>query len=103
MEKDFDFNSVGKRLPYTVADEYFEKITKQTLLNARQRRRGRLFRRTIGIAASVIIICTVSLLYLTNSTNRDYTVDELISQMSDSELNTLMIINVSDVLLNEEL
>lgn len=99
MDKEFDFNSVGKSIPYTVDDRFFESVSEKILVKSRQRRNTLIIKRFVGIAASIVIVCCVSLFYVNN---RYTTVDELISKMSDTEIEYLVAISDSDVLLNEE-
>lgn len=101
MEKEFDFNTVGKRLPYSVTEKTLDTITTRILTKARQQRDRRLKRLIIGVAASLILICCATALYYTNGSN--VTVDELITSMSDNELEVLVSMSDSDILFNEEL
>lgn len=100
MEKEFDFNSVGKRLPYDVKDGVLEEISMKTLHKAHQQNNRRFLRRVIGVAASLIIVCCATAIYY--STGNDVTVDELITNMSDNELEVLVSMSDSDILFNEE-
>lgn len=101
-DKKFDFNSVGKRLPYKQIDSYFENITAETLALAKKRNNKRLLlRRAFSVAASIIVLFSVSLLYFNNSSKKEVSIDELITQMSDNDLNTLMSLSENDDLLNE--
>lgn len=100
MEKEFDFGTIGKQVPYTVSDGFFEKATSDTLCRLRKRRQNRILKRVVGVAASIILVCCVSMFYLERPR---LTMDELITKMSDSELETLMLMSENDVLVNEEL
>lgn len=100
MEKEFDFGTIGKQVPYTVSDGFFEKATSDVLCKAYKRRQIRILKRVTGVAASVILVCCVSMFYFDRPV---LTVDELITQMSDSELEVLMLMSENDVLFNEEL
>lgn len=100
IKKEFDFSQVGKRVPYVVNDGFFEKVTSDVLCKVRNRRKTRVLKRVFGVAASVLLICGVSMLYFGRHT---LSMDELITQMSDSELEDLMLITENDVLVNEEL
>lgn len=102
MNKEFDFKSVGKQLPYKQEDEYFENITVKTILLAKKRDSKRiLLRRVFGVVASVIIICSASLLYFSGDAEKNISIEEVITEMSDNELNTLMSLSENDDLLNE--
>lgn len=100
MKKEFDFDTIGKRLPYTLKEGTMEDMTARTLIKVRQHKNNRLMKRVIGVAASIIIICCATAIYHSNSSTA--TVDELITNMSDSELEALVSLSDSDVLFNEE-
>ena len=38
MKEDFDFNRIGKRLPYTTPDSFLDDIEKQRMGNCKNRR-----------------------------------------------------------------
>lgn len=100
MDKEFDFSSVGKKMPYSVSDDFFVSVTSRTIVTLAQKKRRRMLRRVIGIAASIVIICGVSFAYFGT---RNLSIDEVITRMSDSELEVLVSLSDSDVLFNDEL
>jgi len=68
MKNDFDFEKIGKKIPYSVPDRFFEDITKTTLEKARQRERKIKIRKLLVLyssAASVLILIVIGYLLLT--------------------------------------
>lgn len=60
MKEDIEFQEFGKKLPYKVPDDFFEKLPGKTLLEARKReqrsRRKIIALRTIAVAASLVAV-----------------------------------------------
>ncbi len=58
MEKEHDFQKIGKRTTFTVPDGFFEIVTYKTLQKAKKReqslKRGRFLWKTLAMAASLI-------------------------------------------------
>ena len=52
MNKDFDFNEVGKRMPFRTPEGFFEKMQAETLARVEaEKRKKKLYRLRIGITA----------------------------------------------------
>ena len=52
MNKDFDFNEVGKRMPFRTPEGFFEKMQAETLARVEaEKRKKKLYRLKIGITA----------------------------------------------------
>ncbi|MEJ8801866.1 hypothetical protein [Pontibacter sp. H249] len=75
MKEDFDFNRVGKRMPYKVPPDFFEQVTQSTLAEAE--RRGNKHKqpvlfvwRAMAVAASLAILLTVG--YFVYTANKAY-------------------------------
>lgn len=68
MKNDFDFEKIGKKIPYSVPDRFFEDITKTTLEKARLRERKIKIRKLLVLyssAASVLILIAIGFLLMT--------------------------------------
>ena len=63
--KEFDFDKIGKRLPYDRPNDFLDNFAERSLSDYNRRERGKSLRRTFykvsAIAASVIILITVTL------------------------------------------
>lgn len=73
MNNDFDFEKIGKEIPYSVPDRFFEDITKLTLEKARQQERKIKIRKLLVLystAASVLILIAIGFLLLTSKKDR---------------------------------
>ncbi|GAB3195858.1 hypothetical protein ABID22_001638 [Pontibacter aydingkolensis] len=73
MEDKFDFDKVGKRMPYKVPQDFFDKITESTLAEAERRNNVTkqpklLLWRALSVAASLVILFTVGYFMYTNRT-----------------------------------
>ena len=52
MKKDFDFNEVGKQMPYRIPEGFFERMQAETLAKVEaERKRKKLDRLKVGFAA----------------------------------------------------
>ena len=60
MDKKFDFNQIGKRMPYSTPDNFFDKLEKEvktSLPNKSKHRRNRIIVMSIlSAAASLLLI-----------------------------------------------
>lgn len=63
MEKEYDFKDVGKKLPYTVPDDFFAKMQAHVLAEvekeeeAKQRHRSKLVRMYVSVASIAACVC----------------------------------------------
>jgi hypothetical protein len=60
MEKEFNFESVGKRTPFRTPEGFFERMQTETLKRvAEEKRRKRLYRLKWGVSAALAIAAMV--------------------------------------------
>jgi|GEM_PF-6230350 len=63
--KEFDFDKIGKKLPYDRPNDFLDNFAERSLSDYNKHERGKTLRRTFykvsAIAASVIILITVTL------------------------------------------
>ena len=104
MDKDFDFDNIGKRTPYRTPDNFFEET----------QRKKRIIPTVIAVAAVLAgILFTPSLRYMNTDTpsasnilavdkNNVTTdpVDKWIKELSDEELEELVSFSENDIFLN---
>ena len=119
MDKDFDFDNIGKRTPYRTPDNFFEetqrKILERTVDEQRKKRRlKRIIPTMIAVAAVLAgILFTPSLRYMNTDTpsasnilavdkNNVTTdpVDKWIKELSYEELEELVSFSENDIFLN---
>ena len=114
MDKDFDFDNIGKRTPYRTPDNFFEetqrKILERTVDEQRKKRRlKRIISTVITIAAVWVGFLFVPSLRqadeVTSSSskvlaNGTEPVDKWIKELSDEELEELVSFSENDIFLN---
>ena len=60
MNKEFDFNEVGKRMPFRTPDGFFERMQAETLKRvAEEKRKKKIYRIKVGISAALAIAAMV--------------------------------------------
>lgn len=64
MEKKFDFNQIGKRMPYSTPDNFFDKLEKEvkaSLPSERKNKHARIITMLVlSIAASLLLLFGIS-------------------------------------------
>ena len=121
MNKDFDFNEVGKRMPFRTPEGFFEKMQAETMVRIKaEKRRKKLYRLKIGITAvlsAAAIWCGVMFFFPTQSSapvqqgignewlaNVEDPMELYLQQMSDEELEAWIEFSENDIyyeLMNE--
>ena len=121
MNKDFDFNEVGKRMPFRTPEGFFEKMQAETMVRIKaEKRRKKLYRFKIGITAvlsAAAIWCGVMFFFPTQSSdpvqqgignewlaNVEDPMELYLQQMSDEELEAWIEFSENDIyyeLMNE--
>lgn len=95
MKKEFNFNSVGKKMPYSDENTFLESFSSSIIRKKRTEKKNILLLKIAGIAASLILIFTIPYLSY-NDTKSDLTIDELIASMSNEDLSILISISEDD-------
>lgn len=114
MNKDFDFNEVGKRMPFRTPEGFFEKMQAETMVRIKaEKRRKKLYRLKIGITAvlsAAAIWCGVMFFFPTQSTdpvqqeignewlaNVEDPMELYLQQLSDEELEAWIEFSENDI------
>ena len=118
MKKDFDFDDIGKRTPYTTPDGFFEdvqrKVMERTGVKQQRKSHMKLIISTVVAIAAVLagILFVPSLRQMdevkSSSSNRlavdrsngTDPVDTWIKELSDEELEELVSFSENDIFLN---
>lgn len=119
MEKDFDFDSIGKRTPYRTPEGFFEESRQQIMERAfgaqrRKRHLRLLIAATIAAAAVLAGILFAPSFPLGERAENDFSdrlavetnvtasdpVDQWIKELSDEELEELVRFSENDIFLN---
>lgn len=106
MEKEFDFNSIGKKMPYSVSEGFFNTFKENVIIEANKRsKRGARLRkirlRITTIAASIVVIIGVGLWYNSSEKLSNIMVEDVITQLSDSDLQQIISNETYDLYHNE--
>ena len=60
MEKEFDFNSIGKRTPFRTPDGFFERMQDETMRRvAEEKRKKKLYRLKWGVSVALAVAAMV--------------------------------------------
>ena len=107
MEKDFDFNSIGKRTPFRTPEGFFERMQAETMKRvAEEKRKKKLYRLKWGVSVALAIaamVCGIiffpsaptEMVYPTNT-------NEWVAQMTgDTDAMDLYLRDISDEELEE--
>lgn len=118
MKKDFDFDDIGKRTPYTTPDGFFEdmqrKVMERTGIKQQRKSHMKLVISTaVAIAAMLTGLLFVPSFYRTDDvkpsssnvlaverSNSTDTEDKWIKELSDEELEELVSFSENDIFLN---
>lgn len=107
MEKKFDFNQIGKRMPYTTPDNFFDKLEKEvkaSLPSERNNKRTHILTISVlSIAASLLLLFGISTTI--NKRNNDAknekynmaAVEKAFNNLDDSDQTALINIYQDDV------
>lgn len=110
MNKDFDFDKVGKRMPYQVPDSFFAQLesnvmqeVKSEVAVAKKLRFRRITWGTIiGAATAVALLVTVNLKSTTVNEYSAEAVNQAFSQLQPVDQAYLLEVYDEDVFLNEQ-
>ncbi len=96
--KDFDLNSVGKRMPYTTPDNFFEEVTQRCASKVSQieptvkyRPKRKAILATISLSAAAVAATLALILTPAQQLVEvpQYSFEEYLSELSDAELDAL--------------
>ena len=111
MKKDFDFDDIGKRTPYTTPDGFFEDVQRKVMerTGVKQQRKSHM---KLIISTVVAILFVPSLRQMdevkssssntlaVDRSNGTDPVDTWIKELSDEELEELVSFSENDIFLN---
>ncbi len=107
-DKGFDFDKVGKRMPYTVPEGFFDKLEedvwKEVKTDCREKKSGRLrlvVRSAMAVAAAVALLVVINMGVSKPSPVTIDDVDRQFSRLSFDDQTYLLEIYQEDVFINE--
>jgi len=117
MKKNYDLNNIGKRLPYTVPDNFFETVEEDLIKKAKQVEPlnggvgemkkttgiGSISFRVIISAAAAVIIFAVTCIQLYNNANRGYsTIEDAFCNLTNDDRSYLLELYSDDIFINTQ-
>ena len=120
MNKEFDFEQVGKRMPFRTPEGFFEQMQEETMQRiAAEKRRKKIYRLKVGFSAvmsAAALICGIAFFMHTQFPKQEQflTGDLLVEadcddpfclylqQLSDEDLNSLADFMETDIFMNVE-
>ena len=114
MKKDFDFDDIGKRTPYTTPDGFFEdvqrKVMERTGVKQQRKSHMKLIISTVVAIAGILFVPSLrqmdevksssSNTLAVDRSNGTDPVDTWIKELSDEELEELVSFSENDIFLN---
>lgn len=112
MEKEFDFNRIGKRMPYTAPDGFLDDIERNVLKETGNERVIHTKRRFLGIrivtgtavAAAIVLFFVLNNRNITNVTEETeemFKVEQAFNNLSVEDQDYMLEIYQNDIFLNE--
>lgn len=111
MEQNFDFNSIGKRMPYTVPDDFFDTLeqkvmeeVKQQPADTRQPARHKphvlSLRMVLSAAAVLALIIVATFTFLHEDKVDAASVEQAFTELSNDDQAYLLAVYQNDVFIN---
>ncbi len=100
MNKEFDFGHIGKRMPYSTPDGFFDQLEEDIRKEVKPAKSHSLLRTVLAVAASVALIVT-SMNFPKSDKVSINDVDQAFSQLTADDQDYLLDIYQEDVFINE--
>ena len=108
MKENFDFDRIGKRLPYTAPDGFFDELENNVLQSVKQEMRPSMSKRNLrlwysvtgGLAAASIALLIVFAPFHTQPKKSFEDVEEAFANLSSSDQDYLFATYQSDLFMN---
>lgn len=110
MDKEFDFNRIGKRMPYTAPENFLEDIEnsvwesiKDEMTPSKPKRSYRLWYSLSGglVAASIALLLVFNALPDSHKTTDFESFEQAFSQLSSADQDYLFTVYQDDLFINE--
>ncbi len=100
MNKEFDFGHIGKRMPYSIPDGFFDQLEEDIRKEVKPAKSHSLLRTVLAVAASVALIA-ISMNFPKSDKVSINDVDQAFSQLTADDQDYLLDIYQEDVFINE--
>ena len=99
--KEFDFNNIGKLMPYTTPDGFFDKLEADICKEVKPTKSHFLMRSVIAVAASIAVLIAIHIGFSQSDNATINDVDQAFSQLTTADQNYLLDVYQNDVFINE--
>lgn len=101
----YNFDKIGKKMPYRVPDTFFDDMKNTIIINARSRQNRhnilRITYRSIGAAATLALILIVGSLGISGHETDFTEIAQAFDNLSDADQSYLLEIYQDDIFINE--
>lgn len=114
MEKEFDFTSIGKRMPYSIPDGFFDKleeIVKVEVRGQNEEAKGKparkravtvALRSVLAVAAAVALFFVVQITFFKSEPQHDFaSVEQAFENLDIADQDYLLAVYEEDLFINE--
>lgn len=111
MTQHFDFNRIGKRMPYTVPEGFFSEMTERVVARAVSEAQAKRKRRTrvVSLASAIVAMAaSIALFLVVSTTSRPATtvdmadVESAFSKLSADEQSYLLAVYQEDIFMDNQ-
>lgn len=102
--KEFDFDKIGKRMPYTTPDGFFDQLEEDVwkeVKNDRPAKLRLLMRGVLAVAASIALVLVIHMNFSKQRPATINDVDQAFSQLTTDDQAYLVNVYQEDVFINE--
>lgn len=99
--KEFDFNNIGKRMPYTIPDGFFDTLEADIWKEVKPAKSLFIMRSVIAVAASIAVLIAIHIGFSQSDNATINDVDQAFSHLTTSDQAYLIDVYQNDVFINE--
>lgn len=99
--KEFDFNNIGKRMPYTTPEGFFDKLETDIWKEVKPAKTHFFIRSFIAVAASIAVLIAIHIGFSQSDNATISDVDQAFNQLTTADQNYLLDVYQNDVFINE--
>ncbi len=102
MNKEFDFDNIGKRMPYTTPDGFFDKLEDDIWKEVKPTKKHNiLMRSALALTASFALVLVINLSFAKTDKASINDVDQAFCQLTTDDQAYLLSVYQEDVFINE--
>lgn len=107
MEKTFSFDTIGKKMPYTVPEGFFEDLEAKVLSEVKpeasplpRKRNVKTIRLILAVAAAITLLMVLNVSLWRNHTTDAQEVEQAFSELTHDDQDFLLAVYQNDVFIN---